>query len=62
MVQREQLKKTPLFDAQVQNGGRTVAFSGWCMPIQYLSILGEAKAARVPELRWRDNYKEDMRC
>ena len=55
MVQREQLKKTPLFDAHVQNGGRMVAFSGWRMPIQYLSILGEAKAARVPELRWRDH-------
>ena len=43
MVQREQLKKTPLFDAHVQNGGRMVAFSGWRMPIQYLSILGKPR-------------------
>ena len=55
MVQREQLKKTPLFDVHVKNGGRMVAFLGWRMPIHYFSILGEAKAARVPELRWRDH-------
>lgn len=29
------LKKTPLFDFHVENGGKMVPFAGWSMPIQY---------------------------
>ncbi|KAK2080571.1 hypothetical protein QBZ16_000425 [Prototheca wickerhamii] len=29
------LKKTPLYDFHVENGGKMVPFAGWSMPIQY---------------------------
>lgn len=29
------LKKTPLFDFHVENGGKMVPFAGYSMPIQY---------------------------
>ncbi|MCI0438416.1 MAG: glycine cleavage system aminomethyltransferase GcvT [Chloroflexi bacterium] len=40
------LKRTPLFDTHVSLGGRMVPFAGWEMPIQYASILDEAKSVR----------------
>lgn len=33
------LKKTPLFDFHVANGGKMVPFAGWSMPIQYADSI-----------------------
>ena len=40
------LKRTPLYDLHVSLGGRMVPFAGWDMPVQYTSILDEARAVR----------------
>ncbi len=42
----EDLQRSPLFDAHVSLKARMVPFSGWEMPIQYGSILAEARAVR----------------
>ncbi|CAB4408758.1 unnamed protein product [Rhizophagus irregularis] len=34
----EPLKKTPLYDFHVENGGKMVPFAGWSMPVQYSSL------------------------
>ncbi len=38
--------RTPLFDWHVANGGRTVEFGGWDMPVQYGSIVEEHHVVR----------------
>jgi len=40
------LKRTPLFQAHLRLGARLVPFSGWEMPVQYTSIIGEHRAVR----------------
>lgn len=40
------LKHTALYDTHLSLGGRIVPFGGWAMPIQYTSILQEARAVR----------------
>ena len=40
------LKQTSLYDTHVSLGARIVPFGGWAMPIQYGSILQEARAVR----------------
>ena len=40
------LKHTALYDTHISLGGRIVPFGGWAMPIQYTSILQEARAVR----------------
>ena len=40
------LKHTAIFDRHVALGARMVPFGGWEMPIQYSSILAEARAVR----------------
>ena len=42
----QDLKRTPLFDTHLSLGARMVPFGGWEMPIQYGSILDEARAVR----------------
>ena len=42
----ETLRRTPLYNTHVELGGRMVPFSGWEMPIQYDSILNEARLVR----------------
>lgn len=42
----DELKRTPVFDLHVAEGGRMVPFGGWEMPIQYTSILDEHRAVR----------------
>ncbi|MFZ4506968.1 MAG: glycine cleavage system aminomethyltransferase GcvT [Fimbriimonas sp.] len=37
---------TPLYDAHVAAGGRMVPFAGYLMPVQYASVIAEAKAVR----------------
>ena len=44
--QTDDLKNTPLFETHVSLGARIVPFAGWEMPIQYTSILEEARAVR----------------
>jgi aminomethyltransferase len=46
MTTSQDLKRTPLFDTHVSLGARMVPFGGWEMPIQYASILDEARAVR----------------
>ena len=41
------LKQTSLYDTHVSLGARIVPFGGWAMPIQYESILQEARAVRT---------------
>ena len=41
------LKKTPFYQKHLQNKGRIVDFSGWALPIEYKSMLAEAKAVRL---------------
>ncbi len=43
------MKRTALYEAHRQLGARMVEFAGWEMPIQYQSILDEARAVRT---RW----------
>ena len=40
------LRRTPLFDAHKAAGARLVPFAGYEMPVQYASIIAEAKAVR----------------
>ena len=47
MERHESLKRTPLFETHVSLGGKMVPFGGWEMPIQYSSILDEARAVRA---------------
>ena len=46
MTTPEALNRTSLYDTHVSSGGRMVPFGGWEMPIQYISILNEARAVR----------------
>ena len=43
----QDLRRTPLFSTHVSLGGRIVPFAGWEMPVQYASILNEARAVRA---------------
>jgi aminomethyltransferase len=40
------LLRTPLYDQHLLAGGRMVPFAGYEMPVQYASIIAEAKAVR----------------
>ena len=42
----EHLLRTPLFQKHIEAGGRMVPFAGYEMPVQYASIISEAKAVR----------------
>ena len=44
--QDSELRRTPLHDLHESLGGRMVPFAGWRMPVQYSSILDEARAVR----------------
>ncbi len=46
MTDSNNLLQTPLYDTHVSLGARIVPFGGWAMPIQYDSILQEARAVR----------------
>ena len=41
------LKRTPLFHTHLSLKGRMVPFAGWEMPVQFTSILAEARAVRT---------------
>lgn len=41
-----ELKHTPLYQKHVENKARIVDFGGWAMPVEYESILKEAKSVR----------------
>ena len=41
------LKKTPLYEKHLQNNAKIVDFGGWALPLEYRSILGEAKFSRT---------------
>jgi aminomethyltransferase len=42
-----ELKRTPLFDVYKENGGKTVDFGGWELPVQFSSIKDEHEAVRT---------------
>ena len=41
-----ELKKTPLYEAHVKNGGQIVDFGGWALPVRYTSDKQEHFAVR----------------
>jgi aminomethyltransferase len=41
-----QLKRTPLFEAYQEYGGKTIDFGGWELPVQFSSIKEEHEAVR----------------
>jgi aminomethyltransferase len=41
------LRRTPLYDAHVELGGRIVPFAGWEMPVQYKGVTEEHRAVRT---------------
>ena len=41
------LRRTPLFEVHRELGARMVPFAGWEMPVQYVSILDEARTVRT---------------
>ena len=45
-AEHESLKRTALFEEHAASGARLVPFAGWEMPIQYTSILSEARDVR----------------
>lgn len=47
MAGTDELRRTALYETHRALGGRIVAFGGWAMPIQYESILREARAVRT---------------
>ena len=46
MQSTEILKRTPLYAAHLEWGGKMVPFGGWEMPVQYTGILAEHMAVR----------------
>lgn len=42
-----ELRRTPLFEAHEQLGGKIIDFGGWALPVQYTGILDEHRAVRV---------------
>lgn len=42
-----ELKKTPLYQKHIDNKGKIVDFGGWALPVEYESMLKEAKAVRT---------------
>ena len=41
-----ELKRTPLFEVYKENGGKTIDFGGWELPVQFSSIKEEHEAVR----------------
>ena len=46
LISSMSLKRTPLFTAHQQLGGKLIEFGGWEMPVQYTSIVEEHHAVR----------------
>lgn len=44
---RQQLKRTPLYEAHLAAGAKMIDFGGWEMPVQYKGILEEHRAVRT---------------
>ena len=41
------MKKTPFAESHEEAGARMVEFAGWMMPVQYESIIEEARTVRT---------------
>jgi len=41
------LRKTPFYQKHLEHNAKIVDFSGWALPVEYASMLKEAKAARL---------------
>ena len=41
------LRRTPLYDRHVAEGGKLVPFAGWELPVQYAGVIAEHKAVRT---------------
>ncbi len=48
----EELKKTPLYETHVKNGGRIVDFGGWALPVQFSGIKEEHNGCRTKAALW----------
>ena len=41
------MKRTPLYDKHLENGGKIIDFNGWELPVQYKGIVEEHMAVRL---------------
>jgi len=48
----EKLKKTPLYEIHLKNGGRIVDFGGWALPVQFSGIKEEHVGCRTNAAIW----------
>ena len=48
----EELKKTPLYETHLKNGGRIVDFGGWALPVQFSGIKDEHIGCRTNAALW----------
>jgi aminomethyltransferase len=46
-IKMSDLKRTPLFEVYKENGGKTIDFGGWDLPVQFSSIKDEHEAVRT---------------
>ncbi|MEA2694763.1 MAG: aminomethyltransferase [Acidobacteriota bacterium] len=46
-VEKEELKRTPLYECHKEAGGKMVPFAGWEMPVQYSGVMEEHRAVRT---------------
>jgi aminomethyltransferase len=46
-VEKEELKRTPLYECHQEAGGKMVPFAGWEMPVQYSGVMEEHRAVRT---------------
>jgi len=44
---KEELKRTPLYECHREAGGKMVPFAGWEMPVQYSGVMEEHRAVRT---------------
>jgi len=40
------IKKTPFYKRHIENSGKVINFNGWALPVEYKSVLQEAKNVR----------------
>jgi len=41
-----ELKRTPLYETHLEEGGRIIDFGGWALPVEYSGIIAEHRAVR----------------
>jgi len=47
MSDRQNLRRTPLYECHLESGAKMVDFAGWEMPVQYAGVIEEHRAVRT---------------